>query len=272
MVVLPESWLKRWRLDQGFDRLFAETGPIFRDKDGRRTLRIDIDGKGYFAKFYRGIGWRGLVRHLVRFSLPVLTAGPEWHAIRRLEQLGVSTMRAVGYGRRGVNPARIQSFIITEELTDILSLEDLCRTWPKSPPPPALKRALIDRVATVTRILHENGITHRDLYICHFLLHVPCGVAAVDPSRFDLYLIDLHRMSICNRLPRRRQVKDLAALYFSSMDIGLSRRDIYRFIEAYSRRPLRQAIGEYRRLWQRVSNRAIGLYRKIHGQDPSPPF
>lgn len=270
MVVLPESWIKRWDVDRTFERLFAEKGPVYRDKDGRRTLRISVDGRGYFAKFYHGIGWRVLLRHLLRFSLPVVTATAEWRAIRRLEQLGVSTMRAVGYGRRGVNPARVQSFIITEELTDTVSLEDLCRDWPANPPPPALKRALVTRVAAIARTLHENGLNHRDLYICHFLLHVPGGVAALDPGRLELYLIDLHRMSLRRRLPLRWRVKDLAALYFSSMDIGLTRRDLYRFAGVYCDRPLRRAIEDKGRLWRRVSRRAQALYFRIHRKPPPP--
>ena len=138
MYDLPESWVKRWQVDKTFDHLFAVEGPVYRNKDGRKTLRFSVDGKGYFAKFYRGIGWKVLLRHLLRFKLPVLTANRELEAIRQLERLGVQTMRVVGYGRRGINPARLQSFIITQELTDTLSLEDFCRPWNESPPPAGL--------------------------------------------------------------------------------------------------------------------------------------
>jgi heptose I phosphotransferase len=36
-------------------------------------------------------------------------------------------MPLAGYGKRGINPAKIQSFVITEELTNTASLEDFCR-------------------------------------------------------------------------------------------------------------------------------------------------
>jgi heptose I phosphotransferase len=270
MLVLPKTWIERWQVDRSFEHLFSIEGTVYRDKDGRKTLRFSVDGRSYFAKFYRGIGWKGLIRNLIRFSLPVLTARKEWRAIRRLEQLGIKTMRAVGYGQRGANPARLLSFIITEELADTLSLEDLCRSWATVQPPPALKRALIIRVAEITRTLHENGINHRDLYICHFLLHVPSGVGELDPSSLDLFLIDLHRMSIRRRLPRRWMVKDLAALYFSSMDIGLTRRDVYRFVRVYCRQPLKKAVFEHERLWRQVGGRASNLYAKIHRRQPDP--
>ena len=49
--------------------------------------------------------------------------------------------------------------------------------------------------------MHSNGINHRDYYICHFLLDVSADV--------------------------------LTMLYFSSMRIGLTWHDIYRFMSEY---------------------------------------
>jgi heptose I phosphotransferase len=49
-------------------------------------------------------------------------------AYERLTELGVDTMRAVAYGERGSNPARRQSFMITEELAPTISLEDFAAT------------------------------------------------------------------------------------------------------------------------------------------------
>ncbi|MGD6768682.1 lipopolysaccharide kinase InaA family protein, partial [Mammaliicoccus lentus] len=75
-----------------------------------------MDGKGYFVKIHRGIGWGEILKNLVTARLPVLGAGQEWTAIQRLNDAGVSTMTAVAYGERGSNPAQQHSFIITEEL------------------------------------------------------------------------------------------------------------------------------------------------------------
>ena len=43
-------------------------------------------------------------------------------------------------------------------------------------------------------------------------------------------------------MPRRWRDKDLAALYFSALDIGLTRRDLLRFLGAYFACPLRQIL------------------------------
>ncbi|MDF1829967.1 lipopolysaccharide kinase InaA family protein, partial [Cycloclasticus pugetii] len=82
----------------------------------------------------------------------------------------------------------------------------------------------------------------------------------------NLYLIDLHRVQIRKAIPLRWQVKDLAALYFSSMDIGLTKRDLYRFIRRYSNETLKNELTLNRSFWQKVEKRALGLYAKHANQ------
>src|SRR5690606_13224983 len=103
---------------------------------------------------------------------PVTGARNEYEAIRALERLGIDTLAVAGYGLRGANPAHQLSFLVTDELTAIESLEDYCRRWPQQAPPPLLKWRLLARVADISRTLHGAGINHRDYYLCHFLLDV----------------------------------------------------------------------------------------------------
>ncbi len=262
MIVLPESWQKAW--SDPWEGVFSLTGEMFRDKDGRKTFRFFKDGRGYFAKIHRGIGYRRLIKELLRFNLPVIGAENEWRAVQRLERLGVPTMTLAGYGKRGRNPARQHSFVITEELAETESLEDFCRDWPTNPPDRALKRALITEVARMTRILHENGLNHRDLYICHFLLDVSMGREKVAPPNIRLHLIDLHRVQIRNRVPARWAIKDLAALYFSSMEIGLTRSDLLRFIRTYTGEDSPgKALRRDSAFWNKVKTRGDAFYREF---------
>ena len=267
-LVLPETWIDRFKGGDPFEQIFALQGKVYREQAGRQTLRLTFDGKGYFAKLYRGVGWREILKNLVHLNLPVTSAQVEWQSIKRLEKLGVKTMRLVGYGKRGKNPARLQSFVITEELTNTISLENFCRPWPSSPPPFFLKRGLITEVARIAKKLHDRGMNHRDLYICHFLLNVPPWPEGVDAGDLPLYLIDLNRMQTRRRILRRRRMKDIAALYFSSMDIGLTKSDLIRFMRAYTDKPLRASLEEDRNFWRQVGNRAVRLYKKVHGKDP----
>ena len=259
MVFVDEPFRSRWAGRDPFDMVEALQGEVFRELEGRRTLRVEAGGRGYFVKIHRGVGWREIVKNLLSARLPVLGARNEWQAIRRLDELGVATMKAVAYGERGCNPARQHSFIVTEELTPTVSLEDFCRDWPQCPPDSALKRTLIDRVADMARQMHEGGMNHRDLYICHFLLHLePAPTAAA----LRLSLIDLHRSQIRPHTPRRWRDKDLAALYFSALGIGLTRRDKLRFVRRYFGRSLREALRDEAALLARLEAQAGRLHAR----------
>lgn len=85
--------------------------------------------------------------------------------------------------------------------------------------------------------MHAAGINHRDCYICHFLLHLPFTGRE---DELKISVIDLHRAQIRAKVPRRWRDKDLIGLYFSSMNIGLTQRDIWRFMKVYFGMPLRQ--------------------------------
>jgi len=227
-------------------------GEIFRSVKTRRTFRFELNGKSYFAKIHHGIGWGEIFKNVLQFKMPVLGARNEYEAIRRLETLGVATMKVAAFGKRGWNPAKIQSFILTDELVDTISLEDFCRDWPTSPPPFDLKLALIRYVAEVSRTLHRNGVNHRDYYICHFLLR-PKRLPAIQAP-----LIDLHRAQLRRKTPRRWAVKDVAGLYFSAMKIGLTARDRLRFVRIYSDGLWRTEL----RFWRAVERAAERLYAK----------
>jgi heptose I phosphotransferase len=67
------------------------------------------------------------------------------------------------------------------------------------------------------------------------------------------------------------RLKDIAGLYFSSLDAGLSRRDYLRFMRAY-RGSLHTALERDRPFWQKVEQRARRLYYKFHGLRPVTPF
>lgn len=239
MTYLEEPLRSLWAGQDPFAAAEALEGQVLRALEGRRTLRTEIAGGGYFVKTHRGVGWREIFKNLLSGRPPVLGAANEWRALRRLAALGVDTMRPVAFGERGGNPACRQSFLITEELAPTISLEDFCRDWVRTPPPPALKHALIRRVAEMARRMHRGGVNHRDFYICHFLLHLP-----VDPKTPRLSLIDLHRAQVRKQTPRRWRNKDLAALYFSALDIGLTQRDRLRFLRIYFARPLRAILHE----------------------------
>lgn len=256
-IVLRAPFNRLWMGCDPFVKAESLQGQVLRELEARRTLRFEVDGRAYFIKIHRGVGWTEISKNLICLRLPVLGARNEWQAIEHLGQLGVPTMRMVAFGERGSNPASRHSFIITEELAPTISLEDYCRDWPRTPPAPALKRALIARVAEMTRKMHDGRMNHRDLYICHFLLHTDPPPA---PDALKLSLIDLHRAQVHRyALAPRWQRKDLAALYFSSLEIGLTRRDLLRFIRVYFNAPLRDTLKRHAPLFRWLGREAVIL-------------
>lgn len=258
-LMLAEPFKSLWAGRDPFAEVERLEGQVYRELEARRTLRTEVDGRGYFVKIHRGIGWAEILKNLLTAKAPVLGAGQEWRALQRLHEAGVPTMTAVAYGERGSNPAAQHSFIITEELAPTVSLEDFADDWRDQPPAPGLKRALIAEVARMTGEMHRAGVNHRDCYICHFLLHTDRPVRAED---LRLSLIDLHRAQVRPHTPRRWRDKDLAGLYFSALGIGLTRRDKLRFLKGYFRQPLRQILRDEAVLLQRLEARAARLQQR----------
>ena len=259
-LILAEPFKSLWAGKDAFEQVEGLQGQVYRELEARRTLRTEVDGKGYFVKIHRGVGWAEIAKNLVTARLPVLGAGQEWRAIQRLHQADVSTMTAVAYGERGSNPAQQHSFIVTEELAPTTDLEQLTMGWGDQPPAATMKWALIRRVAQMTGRMHAAGVNHRDCYICHFLLHTDVPFDAED---FRLSVIDLHRAQVRHAVPKRWRDKDLAGLYFSALNIGLTRRDLLRFLKVYfgvvDSRPLRRILQDEAALLRWLQGKADRL-------------
>ena len=252
-LALPDTMRKKGV--DAFIYIMQMQGKAYRDVGIRKTIQVIIEGKSYFIKQHFGVGWREIFKNLFSFKQPILSAITEVNAIQKLEDIGIATTPLVGYGVKGKNPATLQSFIITEDLGNIISLEDLCADWKNNPPAEKFKRKIIIEVASIARKLHEYGINHRDFYLCHLCLDA--DLLAKNEIKF--YLIDLHRVLIHKSISTSDNMKDIAALYFSSMGIGLTTRDLLRFKMHYLPESL-LANG----FWQAVESRANKLYKKFH--------
>ena len=254
------------RGESKFDELRRIDGEVYREAPGRKTLRFSSGGQDYFLKAHSGVGWKEIFKNLLFLRLPVVGAGNEWHGAHWLRQLGIDTLTPAAYGSRGRNPARRKSFIITEALPPAVTLEDYCHGWGEGQRTASdrlrVKRWLITRLATIARTLHRSGANHRDFYLCHFLMSLPEEDGMAILARGRIFLIDLHRMQLRRKTPVRWAVKDVAGLYFSSMDAGLTTRDCFRFMKAYSGQDsLRPVLRNEYSFWRRVRDRADRMYR-----------
>ena len=274
-----------------FSSMMRTQGEAYREPEGtgRRTVRFNLASRHYFIKTHTGVGWQEILKNLIYFRLPVLGAMDEWHGIHHLQRLNIKTLSVAAYGTtRGMyNWARRRSFIVTDEITDSKSLEEFCSEWkthpPTSPSEIRFKRWLIEQVAVIARKMHKSGANHRDFYLGHFLLQPGYrgGHLSADASR--LFVIDLHRMQLRRRTPTRWQVKDIAGLHYSSLNLGLTRNDLLRFIRTYrGETTLHQSLGKSPNFWRgiqslrnqlfwwRVESWARNLHRAEQRRGPDP--
>lgn len=241
-----------------FDDMMQLQGDMLRNMDGRTTQRIHLKDTIVFIKQHRGVGILEIVKNWLQLKKPVISARNEKEALQRLKMVGVPVPTVLAYGEMGRNPATMQSYIMLEAIEPSISLETLTQHWAKQPPSFIFKKRLIETVANMTARMHQAGINHRDLYICHFLLKQDKTTTQDD---LPLYLIDLHRAQIRDTVPMRWLIKDLAGLYFSSINIGLTKRDRLRFMKWYSNKNLRDTLKQDAFMWHNTYLRGEQLHR-----------
>jgi heptose I phosphotransferase len=235
-IKLKSPFEQLWAGKDPFAEVELISGKIYRAVKQRKTLNFELDDESYFIKIHRGTTVKEIVKNLISLRLPVLDAKQEWDAIERLEQVGVNTMDGRAFGRKGINPLTRHSFIVTKDLNPTISLEDLTKSWLTNPPSYHMKRSLVIYLAKMVAQMHAAGVNHRDCYLCHFLLDIPLFE---NHQQIKLSIIDLHRAQIRKTVPVRWRDKDLIGLYFSAMNIGLTDRDIWRFLKVYFNQPLK---------------------------------
>ena len=273
MLELDEQLRVHLPKENTFDWLMNVEGKVHRAVKNRRTVEFELGGRRYFIKAHRGAGWREVGKNVLYGRAPIVSAEPEWEAIEALHRVGVATPVVVGKGLRGNPPARLESFVLMEALEGMISLEDLARDWRgvEGRRRVLLKRALLRQIAGIARRMHGAGMNHRDFYLCHFLVRDRDWRRWSADDALALVLIDLHRVQRRERVPERWRVKDLGGLLFSALDAGLTRGDLFRFVEAYEGRPWREALREQEIFWGKVWRNAVRLYVPFHGRPPPWP-
>jgi heptose I phosphotransferase len=243
-------------------------GQECRQVANRKTLRFSYQQKVYFIKLHFATGWKEIIKNLVELRLPIVSALNEYEAIRHCEQHGLKTMTPAAVYKHGNNPATCCSFLITDELNNMIDLETLAAKWELYIDGLKTKRRLIKAVAQTAAAMFDSGMNHRDFYICHFMLKQD----TLHDETPALYLIDLHRAQIRKKVPRRWLIKDLAGLYFSTMDLPLTRQDYFYFLKVFTNKPAKYALRNNAPFWTKVQKKAVSLYKKeAHKRMPLCP-
>lgn len=252
-VWLDAVFAAAWQGQDVFAAARALDGTVFRALEQRQTLAFTLQGRRYFIKRHQGARIGEILKNLLSLRLPVVSARNEYRALRAMQAAGLAVPEPAAYGRRGLLPAQLESFLVTHDVGPHESLEDHCRDWATRPPAFRHKQALLQQVADIARRMHGAGICHRDFYLCHFLRRARDG---------QLVVIDLHRALVERQLGQRWIIKDLGGLWFSAMAAGLTQRDLWRFLCAYRQQPLRVILAREAGFWRAVQRRAVRLWRR----------
>ncbi len=256
MTYLREDIQQLWRGQDPLEKAFALEGEVFRDVPGRRTLRVVLNNKAYFVKLHYGVGWSEVIKNWLQFKWPVIGASNEFLVCRALVEEQINAPKPAAFAVSTGSIAARRSFVLCDELAGYTSLEDITDTWPEYPPSAVERQRYLYAVARFARRFHQAGFIHRDFYICHLL----SSDAERASGNVSLAVLDLHRARRFAKVPFRWLKRDLAALLFSSLDLGFSERDWLRFIAIYSGKPASVALREEAALWQAVRQRADKLY------------
>lgn len=255
MNYVREDIAVAWRGLDPLAQAFALQGEPFREVPGRRTLKVDIAGKSYFVKLHYGVGWQEIFKNWLQLKRPVVGAVNEYLACTGLHEEGITAPVPAAFAEGAGSIAERKSFVLCDELRGYTSLEDVTDGWDAAPPDSFTRHRLLYAVARFARRFHQAGFIHRDFYICHLLANDEDYAGGV----ISLAVLDLHRARRFARIPRRWLLRDLAALLFSSLDLGYTRNDWLRFVRIYTGEPIARMDVKF---WQQVLERAERLYEE----------
>jgi hypothetical protein len=147
------------------------------------------------------------------------TAHAEVEGAKLLCDAGIPTLNLIAWGEDATG----RSFTISEDLAGFEDSEKLVRNGLWFAP------ELDEACAKMTGDLHDAGLHHRDLYLCHFF----CRIKA---SKTELRLIDVARVKKLPKLFRSRWiVKDLAQFWYSLTQAGVTDEDRRSWLWKYAR-------------------------------------
>jgi len=245
----------------GFENTFARDGLTYRHTARRRVLQIFERNEPFFIKQHQGVGVKEIIKNLCQGKWPIIDAHTEWRALTKLHALNIACPTPVGVASRGFNPATRRSLIITRAEPYSISLEYVWRD--ASTFSYVIRQRLIIAIAQTVRALHQAGVAHRDLYLCHLWLRLPRDNPTLEAAleKPQLLVMDLHRASCKKTFSRRARIKDVAALYFSVQALKLTYKERLRFLKHYFEQPLRTLSLHKKLLWS-IANRTYHLIQR----------
>lgn len=145
-------------------------------------------------------------------------ADDEARGIRALQIEHIPTAPLVGWGKLVDG----RSFVITEDLTGYRPADNLIKEG-------FAFETLLNLTADLAAKLHQGGLHHRDLYLCHFFIRQ-------DVKQLDVKLIDAARVKRLPGWPFRNRwiVKDLAQFHYSATRLSITAKRLAMWLARYA--------------------------------------
>ena len=170
---------------------------------------------------------------------------------RLLEAASIPTAPLVAHG----NLRNGRSFVIFDDLSGYTPADKLIEKGTPFEP-------LLEPTADLAAKLHNAGLHHRDLYLCHFMAKVADGVV-------DLKLIDTARVrKLPSLLAGRWIVKDLAQFWYSTLKLPIADGERCRWLARYGGH---RQVGNVASLQRRIERKARSIARhdaRLHRDRP----
>lgn len=225
---------------------------------GRWTLTSDTGTSlvAFLKRHYVLPRWHGLLATL--FPNRAWSPGlQEWQHLAWAESQGIPVPRTLAVAEFVGPWGKLQGFLATEELHDMLPLhEAIPHAFERLPPEnfARWKRGLIAEIARLSRELHCRSAYHKDLYLCHFYIAASDTAVTPDDWRGRAVMIDFHRLGHHRHGREWYRIKDLAQLLYSTDGVaGITDRDRLRFWKLY--RSGDWGLARPPRVWIRTASR-----------------
>jgi len=202
--------------------------PAFHGRGSTQRFTYDPESRSraVIRRYRRG----GFFRWLTRDKL--FCAARPFRELRVVESAradGVPTVEVLAVRVDRVGPFLYEGEMVTRELEDAPDLVH----WLRSPPPPEVRRSMIQALARAVARLHRAGVLHSDLHLKNLLVRQGKPPQA--------YVIDLDKAirrpagALCRDdvLSNLKRL-DRSVEKFNYLDLGgISKQDRLRFLDAY---------------------------------------
>ncbi len=195
------------------------------------------DQPGLYLKAFVNKGANHPLLQLLSFETPHSLAEAEARRLRWLETHDFPAPRVLAWGARMNGPWEMDSFLVTQELTDLQAMDEWLSDAAQSLPSHAFrihKRRLLSHCARTLSRLHKEGFDHPFPYLRHFFVPRGFGIAgSEEETPPKVAIIDVHTARIGRTVSLVNRRRALAELLLSSLKSPLGQSDRLYFLQEY---------------------------------------